>query len=104
MADPDTSDVITRLYAACSPTQYEILDDITVQAGLVRLCPHCDSRADADDACGECGAARPGITLSRAQLETWAGRVLTDDETDRLDHAIQNSTIPDAIGTIVDNL
>jgi hypothetical protein len=44
---------------------------------------------------------QPGITLTRQQLENWAGRPLSDEELERLDDAIPNSSIPEAIGTIV---
>jgi hypothetical protein len=46
----------------------------------------------------------PGITLSRAQLEAWAGRNLTEDEVDRIDAAIPFSSIPEAIGVIADSI
>lgn len=39
--------------------------------------------------------------ISRDQAESWAGRTLTDDEVERLEECIPNSSIPDAIGTIV---
>jgi len=44
-----------------------------------------------------------GILLTRGQLNGWAalGRDLTDAELDRLADAIPNSSIPEAIGTIV---
>jgi hypothetical protein len=44
-----------------------------------------------------------GILLTREQLREWAGlgRDLTDDELDELDDCIPNSSIPDAIETIV---
>lgn len=45
--------------------------------------------------------SQPGVTLSRDQLEVWAGRELTDDEVDRLEEDIPNSSIPKAIATIV---
>lgn len=41
------------------------------------------------------------ITLTRSQLETWAGRPLSDDDLDRLALAIVHSSIPDAINEIV---
>ena len=47
---------------------------------------------------------RPGITLTREQLESWAGCFLTDDQIDRLDEAVPNSSIPEAIGTIVGSM
>jgi hypothetical protein len=45
----------------------------------------------------------PGITLSRGQLEAWAGRPLADDEITNLEDAIPHSSIPEAVGTIVDS-
>lgn len=43
------------------------------------------------------------ITLTREQLECWAGRTLTSDEIARLDECIPMSSIPEAIGQIVDS-
>lgn len=40
--------------------------------------------------------------ITRAQLDEWAGRHLADYEIERLAKAIPHSSIPDAIGTIVD--
>lgn len=45
-----------------------------------------------------------GITLTRGQLEAWAGRKLTNMEVERLDEAVPHSSIPEAIAVIVDNL
>lgn len=45
-----------------------------------------------------------GITLTRDQLEAWAGRELTDEEVYLLDEAIPNSSIPDSVGVIVATL
>ncbi|GAA0918924.1 hypothetical protein [Nonomuraea longicatena] len=42
-----------------------------------------------------------GLILTRGQLESWAGRQLTDGEIDRLNDAIPCSSTPDAIGMIV---
>lgn len=39
--------------------------------------------------------------ISRDQAEEWAGVKLTDAELERLREAIPNSSIPDAIDTIV---
>lgn len=39
--------------------------------------------------------------ITREQLESWAGRPLDEDDLDRLDDAIPNSSVPDAIGEIV---
>lgn len=41
------------------------------------------------------------IVLTREQLEAWAGRTLTDDQIERLDNAIPNSSIPEAIAEIM---
>lgn len=43
-----------------------------------------------------------GILITRDQIETWAGRSLSDDELDRLDEALPHSTLPDTVGLIVD--
>lgn len=45
-----------------------------------------------------------GVTLTREQLSAWAGRQLTDSEIAELDTAISNSSIPEAISVIADNL
>ncbi|OLF08548.1 hypothetical protein BU204_34210 [Actinophytocola xanthii] len=42
--------------------------------------------------------------LTHAQLEHWAGRLLTEDDIDRLEDAIPHSSIPDAIAAIVDGM
>ncbi|MFE5342594.1 hypothetical protein ACFQ80_20395 [Isoptericola sp. NPDC056578] len=42
--------------------------------------------------------------VSREQADTWAGRELTDDEWNALSIALPASSVPDAVGTIVDNL
>lgn len=39
--------------------------------------------------------------VTREQAESWAGRALSGDELERLSDAIPNSSIPDAVGTIV---
>ncbi len=41
------------------------------------------------------------VEVTRDQLEAWAGRELTDEEVTRLDDAIPNSSIPDAVEAIV---
>ena len=51
-------------------------------------------------------ALRPigsGVTLTQGQLEEWARRKLTPGDLDRLDEAIPNSSIPDAVCAIVDS-
>ena len=47
---------------------------------------------------------RPGIILTRGQLEAWACRTLTDEEVEALDEAVPNSSIPEAIGTMADSI
>jgi len=42
----------------------------------------------------------PGITLTRTQLEEWAGEALTDQQVEALEEAIPYSSIPEAINTI----
>lgn len=46
----------------------------------------------------------PGLTLTRNQLEAWAGRPLTEQDVASLTEALPHSSIPEAIGTIADNL
>lgn len=46
---------------------------------------------------------RPGVHLTRDQLESWAGRALSDEEVDALDMRIPDSSIPEAIQTMIDN-
>jgi hypothetical protein len=45
--------------------------------------------------------SRYSVTITREQLEAWAGRELTDTEVDAIDGVIPNSSIPDAINEIV---
>jgi hypothetical protein len=45
-----------------------------------------------------------GILLTHEQITAWAGRMLTAVEIERLTEAIPNSSIPDAVSTIVANL
>lgn len=51
-----------------------------------------------------CSCHALGITLTREQLEAWAGRELTDEEVEALDTAIPESSIPEAIATITEGL
>lgn len=55
------------------------------------------------DSC-QCSCHAIGITLTRDQLEAWAGRELTDEEVAALDEAIPHGSIPEAIRTIADNI
>jgi hypothetical protein len=41
-----------------------------------------------------------GITLTRAQLDAWAGFALTDEDVERIEEALPLSTLPDVVGTI----
>jgi hypothetical protein len=47
---------------------------------------------------------RPGVIISRDQLEAWAGRPLTNEQVERLDRAIPHSSIPEAVATIVESM
>jgi hypothetical protein len=51
-----------------------------------------------------CSCHAVTIEITRDQLESWAGRELSDEEVEALDVAIPESSIPDAIRTIVENL
>lgn len=42
------------------------------------------------------GGGRPGITITRDQLEAWVGYPLTDDQVSDLEDAISTSSIPEA--------
>jgi len=46
-------------------------------------------------------AADAAALISGAQADAWAGRPLTNDEIDRLSNCIPQSSIPDAVNTIV---
>lgn len=48
-----------------------------------------------------CSCHAVGITLTRDQLESWAGRELSDEEVETLDTVLPESSIPEAIGEIV---
>ena len=43
------------------------------------------------------------LVISHEALEAWAGRPLSDSEVVRLEEVLHNSSVPDAIGTIVDS-
>lgn len=51
-----------------------------------------------------CSCHALGITLTRDQLEYWAGRQLSDEEVEALDNAIPNSSVPEAVAIIVEGL
>jgi hypothetical protein len=42
----------------------------------------------------------PGITLTRGQLEAWAGKALTDEQVELIEESVQFSSIPEAISLI----
>jgi hypothetical protein len=48
--------------------------------------------------------AKMGITLTREQLEAWAGRTLTDDQVSGIAQAIPHSPVPLAITVIAEDL
>lgn len=39
--------------------------------------------------------------ITREQAEAWCGRTLSDDDVERLEEAIPNSSIPEAVDAIV---
>ena len=74
------------------------------KAGTFRQCS-IGYHEECSDPYGEscmCSCHALGITLTRDQLEAWAGRALTDEEVEDLDRDIPNSSVPEAISTIVD--
>lgn len=73
------------------------------KAGTFRQCSigyheECSDRYG--DEC-KCSCHADGITLTRDQLESWAGRALTDEEVQWLDGNISLSSIPEAIENMV---
>lgn len=76
----------------------EIPDDGPTARQLTDWDEH-NAHADGADDGDEPGAS--GVFLTREQLEAWAGRRLSDDDLGRLDEAIPNSSIPEAIDAIV---
>jgi hypothetical protein len=44
------------------------------------------------------------VTLTRQQLNEWAGFELTDDELARLDDALPNSSLPEVVGMVADSI
>ncbi len=44
---------------------------------------------------------RAGVTLTRDQLESWAGRALSDEEVEALDTHISLSSIPEAVAEMI---
>ena len=47
------------------------------------------------------GTDKPGVTITREQVEAWAGHQLSDDDVSRLEACIPNSSIPDAVADII---
>lgn len=45
-----------------------------------------------------------GLVIARRQLESYAGRSLTDSEVERIERALPHSSIPEALATIADAL
>jgi hypothetical protein len=94
---------VGQLYDVASDSETVVLDQLRKRAGQVWECDHCrclNVRALHD--CEGCGRPRerPTVRISRAQLEAWAGP-LTDEQVELLDECIPNSSIPDAVATIV---
>lgn len=79
--------------------------DTPTDVGRVRINlndgPIFDGDPNNDEAPGAELAPKKGIVLTREQIEAWAGVHLTDDEVDRLQACIADSSIPDAINAIV---
>jgi hypothetical protein len=44
------------------------------------------------------------LSFTRAQVQSWAGRELSDDELSDLEDAVPNSTFPETVGLIADAL
>lgn len=44
------------------------------------------------------------LTISHDALEAWAGRSLTDEEVSLIEEVLHNSSVPDAVATIADNI
>jgi hypothetical protein len=47
---------------------------------------------------------RAGVIISRDQLESWAGRTLSDEEVARIGDALPHSSVPESVGTIAENM
>ncbi len=47
------------------------------------------------------GTDKPGVNITREQVEAWAGQQLSDDDVSRLEDRIPDSSIPDAVAAIV---
>jgi hypothetical protein len=42
------------------------------------------------------------VEITREQIEAWADMKLTDEQVEQLEEAIPNSSIPEAVGVIID--
>jgi hypothetical protein len=76
------------------------------EAGTFRQCSigyHEECSDQYGESC-QCSCHALDITLTRDQLESWAGRELSDEEVEALDTAIPQSSIPDAVRIIVESL
>jgi len=47
---------------------------------------------------------RRGVVLTREQLEVWVGGSLTDEEVERVEQAIPESSVPDVIEGIANGV
>lgn len=75
------------------------------EAGTFRQCSigyHNECSDPYGDEC-MCSCHAPGVTLTRDQLESWVGRELSDEEVEALDTSIPESSIPEAVRTIVES-
>jgi hypothetical protein len=76
------------------------------EAGTFRQCSigyHDECSDKYGDEC-RCSCHAQPIILTRDQLEAWAQRELTDEEVMLIEMAIPESSIPEAIQTISENL
>lgn len=112
--EPNTDDGPRYWWAAADDTQPDTLafgqhtaQVVDEQAGGAIAYCHTDNAQAITDALNAAhhrtqDAPRPGVTLTREQLEAWADRELTDDEVYEIDEAVPHSSIPEAIGVIAD--
>lgn len=110
----DEADAATTLHGH-KPAPYDLSSDITLYDKVQDLVADLRDAGLGDETVDERGARlddeRFGkqdadlrercVTLSRHQIAAWVGRPLNDEETAYLEELIPDSSIPDAIGTIV---
>lgn len=90
-----------------TPEQYTVrLTGLARTLGVFRQCSigyHDECSDQYGDEC-QCSCHALGAEISRAQLEAWCGRDLSDEEVMLIEEAIPNSGIPESIRTISENL